>query len=331
MNPMEIRQQFAAFQRSRILLTAFELKLFTLLDRGPQTSETAAAVLQTDQRATDRLLNALCAIGFTEKKDGQFSNPEFVSKHLVKGKPGYISGLAHTADLWETWSDMTAVIRSGRPVIATTIDNRGEQWLEDFIEAMHNRAQFQVEPSLTPLDLANVESVLDVGGGSAAFAMGFVRARKGLKATVFDLPNVVPITRRYIEAEDMADDVDVRTGDYNTDELPVGYDLVFLSAIIHANDFAQNEALITKCANSLNPGGQLAVQDFIMDDDRIRPEHGAIFALNMLTGTENGDTYTESEIRGWMEAAGLKNVQRFDLPFGTGQIVGMKQGRGNLE
>ena len=64
------------------------------------------------------------------------------------------------------------------------------------------------------------------------------------------------------------------------------------------------------------------VQDFIMDEERVTPAHGAFFALNMLVGTESGDTYTEHEVSAWMKEAGLSGVSRQGTPFGTSHIVG---------
>jgi monoamine oxidase len=54
--------------------------------------------------------------------------------------------------------------------------------------------------------------------------------------------------------------------------------------------------------------------------------HGALFALNMLVGTEAGDTYTEAEVRSWMEETGLSNFIRKDTHFGTALIMGRKSG-----
>ncbi len=324
MNPQQIREQFVAFQRSRILLTAFELEIFTLLDKGSQTSKSISTTLKADHRATDHLLNALCALGFLNKNNGEFSNKDFAAEHLVKEKPGFMSGLYHVVHLWESWSGMTDVIRTGSPANIKAIDDRGAKWLNAFIESMHNRAQQQAKASVEGLNLKNVVKVLDVGGGSAAFTMAFIRAREDIRATVFELPNVVPITQKYIEKAGFVGKIDTYEGNYYTDELPRGYDLVFLSAIVHANSYKENEELINKCAKALNPGGQLVIQDFIMEDDRTKPIHGAIFALNMLTGTETGDTYTESEIKEWMTKAGLSDFKRLDQPFGTGQIIGVK-------
>jgi hypothetical protein len=67
------------------------------------------------------------------------------------------------------------------------------------------------------------------------------------------------------------------------------------------------------------------VQDYIMEENRVHPERGALFALNMLVATEAGDTFTEHEVRTWMEEAGLSDCERRDTPTGTAQVVGWKR------
>ena len=68
----------------------------------------------------------------------------------------------------------------------------------------------------------------------------------------------------------------------------------------------------------------MVIQDFVMDEGRTTPALGALFALNMLVATESGDTYTESEIRIWMEEAGLPDVVRKDTGFGSSLIIGRR-------
>jgi hypothetical protein len=63
----------------------------------------------------------------------------------------------------------------------------------------------------------------------------------------------------------------------------------------------------------------IVVLDFIMDDDRTSPSIGAIFALNMIVNTSGGDTYTESEVKSWMKAAGMSFVEKDD-----GVMIGKK-------
>jgi SAM-dependent methyltransferase len=313
-----------AFQRSRVLLTAYELGVFTVLNDEWKTSAEVAHALETDERATDRLMNALTALGLLEKRDGRFTSSPTAATFLVKGKPGYMAGLAHTAHLWLTWSGLTTAVRRGASVVGDEVNERGDEWLRAFIGAMHWRAQQMADQIVRLLDLPGVSRVLDVGGGSGAFSMAFVRAGAGIHAVVFDLPNVVPLTKNYVESAGYAAQVSTVVGDYKRDDLPRGFDLVFLSAIVHANPIDENRRLIRKSAAAVDPGGQVVVLDQIMNEDRTAPLPGAMFALNMLVGTGAGDTYTESEVRSWMEEAGLGNVTRTDTPFNNVLVIGRR-------
>lgn len=322
LSPQGILEVTTAFMKSRVLLTAYELGLFTRVDEGVRSSAEAARSLGTDPRATDRLMNALCAIGLMEKQEGLFSNTPLASRYLVQGRPDFLAGLMHSVHLWDTWSTLTEAVRRGSSVIARQVNERGVDWLRAFIAAMHWRARQHAPGVVAALDVSGVSRVLDVGGGSGAYAMAFVRAREGISAVVLDLPNVIPLTCEYISREGLSDRVETVVGDYEKDELGTGFDVVFLSAIIHSNSPRLNRELIRKGVNALNPSGQLVVQDFILDEDRTGPPFGALFALNMLVGTETGDTYTESEVRGWMEEAGLNRIMRKDTDFGTSLMIG---------
>ncbi|MFI5251673.1 MAG: methyltransferase [Bacteroidota bacterium] len=323
--PIKIREIATGFQSSRIFLTAYELGIFTALGDRARTSAEVAKNLKTNPRATDRLMNALCAMELLIKKGGKFSNTPAAAHLLVKGKPEYMAGFMHTVSLWDTWSTLTRAVREGTTAaIRPHTNDRKSTWLEAFIAAMHDRAVMQAPAVVSYIDLTGVNRILDVGGGSGAFSMAFVRARKGISAAVFDLPNVIPLTRKYVKQAKLSSEIDYRVGDYLKNDIGRGFDIVFLSAIIHSNSEKENRRLLKKCAKSLNPNGQLVVVDFIMDEDRLRPQHGAFFSLNMLVGTRAGDTYTESEIRSWMNAAGLKKIARIDTPFGTSLIKGAK-------
>jgi SAM-dependent methyltransferase len=321
--PASLRDLAMGFQPSRILLTAVELRLFGLIGDGGLTSAELAGRSATNPRATDRLLNALCAMRLLVKREGRFWNTPESRRYLDDGSPEYAAGLGHTASMWHTWSGLTEAVREGRPALRAAINERGDAWLKPFIAAMHYRAVQQAPGVAELVGLDGVERVLDVGGGSGAFAMAFAAKKPGLVAVVFDLPNVLPLTREYIAEADLTCCVTTAVGDYLVDPLPTGFDLVFLSAVIHSNSAAQNAALLKSCAAALNPGGRVAVVDWVMDDDRVTPPGGAFFALNMLVATDHGDTFTEAEIRGWMGSAGLAPGPRIDTGSGTGIVIGM--------
>jgi len=314
MNVDEILELAGGFKASRALLTAFELGLFTALGESGATAAGAARAIDADPRATERLLCALCALELVEKRGGVYCNSPAAQRHLVASSPGYLAGLCHTGNLWDAWSTLTACVRKGCRV------QRMTGWTENFIEAMHSRAR-RVAPRLVDyLELAGATRMLDVGGGSGVFAMAFVREDPERRATLLDLPDVIPIARRFLEAEHLAERIECVEGDYHEADFGEGYDFVLLSAILHINSAEQNRALLEKTARALLPGGLVVLREFLVDESRTAPVHAALFGLNMLVATERGDVYTESEIAGWLAEAGFTDIRRLDAP-GRGDTI----------
>ncbi len=320
----DIRAMASGFRVSRILLTAFELGVFTALDEGDKTAEEVSELIGTDARATDRLMNALCGTGLLTRKEDRFHNHEVAGRYLVKGKPEYLAGLGHYVNLWDRWSTLTAAVRAGTAIGTEPVTDRGDEWLRSFIGAMHDRGSRQAPAQIAGIDLTGVRRVLDLGGGPGDFAMAFARANDTITATVFDLPPVVPLAREYIKEAGLSDRVDTRAGDYLVDDLGTGYDLVFLSAIVHSLSPDDCRFLIRKCADALEPGGRVIVQDWVMSEDRTEPAEGALFAINMLVNTLAGDAYTESEIHSWFREAGLTEMATNETPSGSAQVIGRK-------
>jgi SAM-dependent methyltransferase len=321
MTPAELRDLVMGFQASRVVLSAFELGVFTAIGDGVRPSFEVAAAVAGDPRATDRLLNALVALGLLRKTRDGFANTETAAQHLVKGRRGYMGGLQHTGHMWDRWSGLTEAVRLGTAPQPAAINDRGDRWLEAFIAAMHWRAGAQADRVADMLGLEGVDRVLDVGGGSGAFTIAFARRVSSLTGVVFDLPNVVPIARRYLAEAGVADRISTVSGDYTRDPLPAGFDLAILSAIVHSNPPDVNAALVRKVADALRPRGRIALFDWVMSPDRTAPPGGTLFALNMLVGTEGGDTYTEADMREWLEPAGFGEIVRQETEFGPSLLT----------
>jgi SAM-dependent methyltransferase len=135
-----------------------------------------------------------------------------------------------------------------------------------------------------------------------------------MRAAVFDLPGTLKITERYVRAAGMTERITLIAGDYRKDPIPGDYDTIFLSNIIHGEDFEKNQKLIKKLAAILKPGGRVVIKDHILDESRAHPGVGAVFSLLMLLTTDGGRCYSFGEIKGWMERAGLAQIQQIDLP-----------------
>jgi ubiquinone/menaquinone biosynthesis C-methylase UbiE len=157
-------------------------------------------------------------------------------------------------------------------------------------------------------DLNAFKKLLDIGAGSGAYTIAFLKKNPQLNAVIFDLNGVVPIAKEKINENNFQDRVNFVAGDFYVDDLPTGCDIALLSAIIHQNSPQQNVELYRKIYNALDPGGTLIIRDHIMDESRTNPPAGALFALNMLVNTKAGDTYTFKEVKDTLTTAGFVKV-----------------------
>jgi SAM-dependent methyltransferase len=305
----DLRTAARAFQKSRIIITATELDFFTRLDGRPMIATDLANELGLDTRATTRVLDALVILGFLKKVDGRYQNTEETA-HLSSTHPETIRPmLLHTSHMWDNWSRLTETVRRGYNPERKRASTQGGTTLENFIEAMHVIGRGLSKEIAGAYDTDRFRCLLDIGGGSGTYTMALLERNPELRAVVFDLPDVVEMARSRFEAEGLSERTQVISGDFSEDELPTGCDLALLSAIIHQNSAEQNLDLFRKIHRALDPRGVLLIRDHIMDDERLHPPAGAIFALNMLVATEGGDTFTFAEVEEILVKAGFDDVQ----------------------
>jgi predicted O-methyltransferase YrrM len=296
---------------SRILFTGAELRIFDLMAQGPLSLEEICKKGNFKPRPIRILLDALASQGFLHKSsvDSYSLDQDLISLLTTDGKESILPMVLHGATLWKSWTNLTDIVKAGENTYRVPIGRRSQDEMESFIGAMHVIGQKMAEHIAGSLDLSRFNRLLDVGGASGTYAMAFLRKFPGLTATIFDLEKVSDMAKTRILNEGFSDRIAVVTGDYSVDELPQGYDLVLLSAVIHSNSREANRQLYVKVFKALEPGGAILIRDYIMDSFRTSPPKGAVFAVNMLAATTDGDTYTFDEMREDLQHAGFSDVR----------------------
>jgi predicted O-methyltransferase YrrM len=309
--PEKLHEVSAAFLKCRILLTSAELDLFTKLKNRPRKVEELAQQENWDTRALRILMDALVSQGLLSKsQDGLYSVEEPMVTALVQGEETSILPMVlHRAHMWHTWSNLTEIVRTGVNPSVVTKESRSTGEMKDFIGAMHVVGRSMAEVIAASVDLTPYKRMIDLGGGSGTYTIAFLKRAPHMTATLFDVPDVVELARERLSDEGYLDRVNLVAGDYLKDEFPAGHDLVLLSAIIHSNGRQENRDIYARAFRCLIPGGAILIRDHIMDESRTNPPDGAIFAVNMLTATPDGDTYTLEEVREDLENVGFKDVR----------------------
>ena len=322
--PDELHTRIRGFQESRVILTALELDAFTAVGERSSAAEVAAR-LDTDPRSTEMLLNALAAMGLLLKQGHWYRNSPVAARHFDTASPHCArTALLHTANLWKSWSTLTASVRAGTAVGGEEAAERGDDWVRTFIAAMHRNASERAGAVGRAVG-AVTGRMLDVGGGSGAYAIAFAQANPQLEVDILDLAEVAPIAQGHIHDAGLEGRVGVRCGDLRSADFGRGYSLVFVSAICHMLSPEENRGLFERCFGALEPHGRIVVQDFILDAEKTSPKSAALFALNMLTATRAGSTYSEPEYTAWLNAAGFREIRRVRVPGPAGLLVAGKE------
>ena len=291
------------YHEPRILLTASELGLFSILGAGSMTAEEIATPRGWDIRGLSILLDALTVMGFLEKRLGRYFVPR-VNRNLLSPEDTRLvpAIIRHSASGWDLWSTLTSRI------VGTGIQSKSVD-AASFIATMHAMSQ-PLAPGIAALVRPETaRRFLDVGGGSGAYTIAFLERDRAMAATILERPEILEITKSYLVRAGYADQVQLVACNFVTDEWPPNQDLILLSAVIHTQSLTNCDAMYERAYRSLVKGGRIVLRDHVMSEDRLFPRAGTMFAVHMLVCTQEGGTYTYSEIRHGLQSAGFSDIR----------------------
>jgi YD repeat-containing protein len=329
LTPQQIIEHLWAARAAQALVAGVELDIFTHINSGARAAKEIARAAKSNPRATEHLLDALTGLGYLNKKNGNYGLEPVAEQFLVKGKPTYMGAFAHETRLtWNGWSQLTEVIKTGRPIEAVDTDEGGREFFPKLVEAIFPMSYAGARAAVAAIPergRGRIKNILDVAAGSAAWSLPFAEAIPDARVTVVDYPEVTPVARRFVERFGVADRYDYIEG--NLREIDFGrgrYDLVILGHIIHSEGEKWGKKLIKKSYRAISDNGMLLIAEMVPNDTRSGPPMPLLFGLNMIVHTENGDVFTMREYREWLKEAGFKRVTTIDAPAPSPLILATK-------
>lgn len=323
-NPGHIMQTATGFWSSKVLLTAVEFDVFTVLGNGSQTADELGEALGIHPRGRYDFFDALVALGFLERDgdgaDGRYENTPETSAFLDKSSDQYIGGLPEMLNsrLFGFWNGLGEALRTGQPQNEVKLHGKpmfeelysDETRLGTFLDAMTGFQAGNFHALAESFDFGRYTSVTDAGGALALLSRIVGARHPHLRFKSFDLPAVAPHAQKHVDAAGMADRIEVVSGDFLVDDLPAA-DVITMGNILHDWDLEKKKLLIGKAYSALPEGGAFIAIENVIDDARRENAFGLLMSLNMLIEFgQGGFDYTGADFREWCGEAGF---QRFDL------------------
>ena len=292
------------------------LDFFTWLDQHPSDRAGICRALEIKERPTDVMLTLFGAMGFLKCDGGIFGLTELGREHLVTPSPWFIGPYYASLKDRPVCKDFLNVLRTGRPANWGSLKSEKEwakameeeAFARQFTAAMDCRGVYLGQAAAKALDLHEHKQLLDVAGGSGIYACCIVARHAHLRAAVFEKPPVDQVARDAIAQRGFAERVAVVAGDMFAGELPRGFDVHFISNVLHDWDVPVVGQLLAASFKALPPGGQLVIHDAHINADKSGPLPVAAYSAMLMHSTE-GKCYSVAEMESYLREAGFAEMR----------------------
>ncbi len=310
-NPAPILDLIDAFRRSKTMFTAVAMGIFEMT---PAALPALTEKLSANADALERLLDGCVGLGLLTREGQLFRNTEAADTYLRRDSKHSLAGyiLYSNSVLFKLWANLEDAVKEGSNRWQQTFGTEGaifshffqtEEAMRTFLNGMHGMGMLSSPPVTAAFDLSRFSKLVDLGGATGHLAIAAAERYPGLRAAVFDLPQVIAGAGQYPGS----DKVQWIAGDFFEDALPQA-DLYAVGRILHDWSEPKIRRLLNKIFEALPPGGGLLIAEKIIRPDRSGPLPAHMQSLNMLICTE-GKERTAEEYTALLREAGFASIE----------------------
>jgi demethylspheroidene O-methyltransferase len=324
----QILKLLDGFLESKVLMTAFELDVFTLLERERLPMAAALERLSLPARAGSILLNACLAVGLLDIDDaGRLGTAPHVAPWLRRGDaepfrvPTYL--IDYYRAVYGALVDLGAVVKSD----GESAEFRLRDYFKDDVSAIDPAIarDYSAYMDATMASIAEVvidtypfsghQKLVDLCGGPGTFAAAVARATPGLRVGFVDVPAVIDYGRELLAKEpaELAARVEAVPGDAFQGELPRDADIFTMCRSAHDWDDDRMSALAGRVHAALPPGGKLLIIERMLPD-HFDPAARALYlrAMYFLVKSPTARYRSKDEYRAMLTRAGFSRVSMLE-------------------
>lgn len=315
----------AGFVYSHVLAACAELGILEHLREGPASTDALAAHTGVPVSRLRILLAAAASLGLLSTRRGERYALGDLGAALL-GNPGLLPMISHhtllQADLlepctlWRTGPEGTRLARYWAYAgVERPAELSGDR-VEDYSHLMASSQPLIAAEILKAWPVRGYRQVLDIGGGEGIFLSAAAATCPTLRLHLFDLPQVAARASARFERLGLGLRAEVTGGDFFSDPIPGGADLVTLVRILHDHDDEPALHLLRRIRSVLAPGATLLVAEPLSGAEAAGPMADAYLAIYLLAMGQ-GRPRRRDELEALLTRAGFSEVQciKTDLPM----------------
>lgn len=308
----------AGFAYAQTLRACVESGLFVVLADGPVSLAQVAEKLGLSHEAADCLLRAARALMLAEeaRPDGWMLGEQGA---VIAANPGVQAMVRHHRLLYADLADPVALLRQDRAEpthlsrfwsYAGALHGAGERGrdTDEYSQLMAASQHFVADEVLASFSFKRAAALLDVGGGHGAFLGAIGAAFPHLQLGLFDLPEVAEKGAQILGDKLGHARIAAHPGNFFSDPIPTGYDMVSLVRILHDHDDAPAEALLRNIRAALAPGARLLIAEPMAQIPGAEAMGEAFFGL-YLWAMGSGRPRSPAEITAMLHRCGFSRAR----------------------
>lgn len=315
---------------AQALHVAHELTLFEIINKHQALSlEEISNILKIQHRPAQALLSMCASLELVNlNKQDKYELTDMAKHFLLKESPFYVGGalditlMNNEVYLFKSFKQAllnnTSQIYQGKELFKTNEEQ--EELAKIFTHAMHGKSMGMAHVWPKKLDLSQHETMLDIGGGSAAHSIAATSQWDHLNAIVYELPAVSKVAEIYINQFGLNQRIKIQIGDMWNDPFP-NADIHFYSDIFHDWSLEKCQFLIEKSYQALKPNGRILIHEMLFDKNKSGPLSVSAYNIMMLLWTEGGQQFSNHELSSMLLKAGFTDIQAIPTGFGDWALL----------
>jgi len=321
----------SSFAADLFITAVSHFDFFNFLGKHPSDFDEISKSLDIKKRPLDVMLTLFKAYGFIVEKDKKYYLSDISNDYLTGQSSFDLSSYVSSLKDNPVCDGMVKVLISGKPA-NWAASKKNKKWVdsmesddfaESFTAGMNSRGEYLANGLLDAVDLSAYNKILDIGGGSGIYSAVLLNDNLNLKASVYERPPIDKLVRSTIHKFELGDRMDAIPGDMFKDRVPGGYDVHFISHVLHDWDLKEVRFILDNSFENLESGGIIIIHDAHINDTKTGPVSVAEYSVLLMFLSE-GKCYSTSEIKQILEKTGFKDIRYRPTILNRSIITGVK-------